>query len=121
MRIAISNTVKRTIDTTTGASAGSRIRNGIKIGIARLGTRVLLATALIGTLGTVAATTASAQVYVRPGYVQTAVVVVAPGYYGDRYYDGRRYWARRDWERRHWRGRDRRYYGHGYRGHRPYR
>ncbi|WGS51544.1 hypothetical protein LFL96_08615 [Paraburkholderia sp. D15] len=29
------------------------------------------------------------------------VVVVAPGWYGERYYDGHRYWERREWEARH--------------------
>ncbi|WP_345810676.1 hypothetical protein AAGS40_07605 [Paraburkholderia sp. PREW-6R] len=30
------------------------------------------------------------------------VVVVRPGWYGERYYDGHRYWERREWEaRRH--------------------
>ncbi|CAH2797895.1 MAG: FIG00461860: hypothetical protein [uncultured Paraburkholderia sp.] len=31
----------------------------------------------------------------------SAVVVVNPGWYGDRYYDGHRYWERREWEDRH--------------------
>ena len=29
------------------------------------------------------------------------VVVVSPGWYGERYYDGRRYWDRDAWEERH--------------------
>ena len=29
------------------------------------------------------------------------VVVVSPGWYGERYYDGHRYWERREWEERH--------------------
>lgn len=36
-----------------------------------------------------------------PPVYAPAVVVVNPGWYGDRYYDGHRYWERRDWEARH--------------------
>jgi hypothetical protein len=36
-----------------------------------------------------------------PVYEPAPVVVVSPGWYGDRYYDGHRYWARREWEERH--------------------
>jgi hypothetical protein len=36
-----------------------------------------------------------------------AVVVVSPGWHGDRYCDGRRYWDRDEWEERH------RHHGHG--------
>jgi hypothetical protein len=74
----------------------------------KAGTRGLLIAALVAALGGMAST-ASAQVYGQPEYVRTAVVIVSPGWHGDRYYDGRRYWARRDWERRHWRQRDRRH------------
>jgi hypothetical protein len=52
------------------------------------------------------------------------VVVVSPGWYGERYYDGHRYWERREWEERHddrreWReargphGHDNGWHGHG--------
>ncbi|MFM0394769.1 hypothetical protein [Paraburkholderia phytofirmans] len=56
------------------------------------------------------------------------VVVVSPGWYGERYYDGNRYWERREWEERHrggrewheargphgdWRGHDNGWHGHG--------
>ncbi|KAA1012005.1 hypothetical protein FVF58_12865 [Paraburkholderia panacisoli] len=34
------------------------------------------------------------------------VVVVSPGWYGERYYDGHRYWERREWEERHHERRD---------------
>ena len=81
----------------------------------KLRTKGMLIAAVVAALGSGVASSASAQEYVRPGlqpgYVRTAVVVIAPGYYGNRYYDGHRYWARRDWERRHWR--HRRYYGRG--------
>ncbi len=36
-----------------------------------------------------------------PVYAPAPVVVVNPGWYGDRYYDGHRYWERREWEARH--------------------
>lgn len=46
--------------------------------------------------------TASAQQWQHGGLVRTqAVVVVTPGWHGDRYYDGHRYWERREWERHH--------------------
>ena len=55
------------------------------------------------------------------------VVVVSPGWYGERYYDGHRYWQRREWEerdhdRREWRGargHDNGWHGHneGWHGH----
>jgi hypothetical protein len=55
-------------------------------------------------IGVPAPTYAPAQPYVepQPEYAQPpGVVVVTPGWYGDRYYDGHRYWARREWEERH--------------------
>jgi hypothetical protein len=36
----------------------------------------------------------------QPGY-SPGVVVITPGWYGDRYYDGHRYWGRAEWQRRH--------------------
>ncbi len=39
--------------------------------------------------------------------VTGAVLVVSPGWHGDRYCDGRRYWDRDEWKERH------RHHGHG--------
>jgi hypothetical protein len=50
----------------------------------------------------------------QPLYAQPqGVVVVTPGWHGDRYYDGHRYWERREWEGRHhdW-ARDERHHDH---------
>jgi hypothetical protein len=58
-------------------------------------------------------TAASAQEWPQREYVRpAAVVVITPGWHGDRYYDGHRYWARRDWERHHRRWHSRGYYHH---------
>jgi hypothetical protein len=52
---------------------------------------------------------ASAQEYPQGHFIKTQVVVISPGWRGNRYWDGHRYWERREWERRHAR---RRYYRH---------
>jgi hypothetical protein len=47
-------------------------------------------------------TAASAQEWQQRAYIRpAAVIIITPGWHGDRYYDGHRYWARRDWEHRH--------------------
>ena len=55
----------------------------------------------IGVPGVVVVPAAPVYVAPRPVYAAPPVVVIRPGWYGDRYYDGRRYWARREWEERH--------------------